>query len=271
VLIDSEDDARAYVRRWKDWGAQFIKTHPPITWQLRRAVAEEARRQGLPVVGHGEDVELMSKSVTLGYWSLEHGTLPDRFYDDVLQMLALAGTYWDPTCVIIGAGPMLLRDEPERLDDAKFRAFTPERTIRRAQTGGSWKAVGDNALRGFLFEQLASIGAAHRLGVKLLAGTDAPVQVFSGTSLHWELEHLVQAGIPPLEVLRIATQEGAAAVGAEDDLGTLEPGKLADLILLDANPLEDIKNTQTIWRVIKGGWLFDPDKLRPPASTAATK
>ncbi len=271
VLIDSEDDARAYVRRWKDWGAQFIKTHPPITWQLRRAVAEEARRQGLPVVGHGEDVELMSKSVTLGYWSLEHGTLPDRFYDDVLQMLALAGTYWDPTCVIIGAGPMLLRDEPERLDDAKFRAFTPERTIRRAQTRGSWKAVGDNALRGFLFEQLASIGAAHRLGVKLLAGTDAPVQVFSGTSLHWELEHFVEAGIPPLEVLRIATQEAAAAVGAEDDLGTLEPGKLADIVLLDANPLEDIRNTQTIWRVIKGGWLFDPDKLRPPESTSTTK
>ncbi len=52
-------------------------------------------------------------------------------------------------------------------------------------------------------------------------------------------------------------------MGAEDDLGTLEPGKLADIVLLDANPLEDIKNTQTIWRVIKGGWVFDPEKLRP--------
>jgi imidazolonepropionase-like amidohydrolase len=72
-------------------------------------------------------------------------------------------------------------------------------------------------------------------------------------------------------VLRIATEEGAAAVGAEDDLGTLEPGKLADLVLLDANPLEDIRNTQTIWRVIKGGWLFDPEKLRPPESASTTK
>ena len=72
-------------------------------------------------------------------------------------------------------------------------------------------------------------------------------------------------------MIRIATQEAAAAVGAEDDLGTLEPGKLADLVLLDKNPLEDIKNTQTIWRVIKGGWLFDPEKLRPPASILATK
>ncbi len=85
------------------------------------------------------------------------------------------------------------------------------------------------------------------------------------------MEYFVQAGLAPLEVLRIATQEGAAAVGAEGDLGTLEPGKLADLVLLDANPLEDIKNTQTIWRVIKGGWLFDPEKLRPPESASTTK
>ncbi len=65
-------------------------------------------------------------------------------------------------------------------------------------------------------------------------------------------------------MLRIATQEAATAVGAEGDLGTLEPGKLADLVLLDANPLENIRNTQTIWRVIKGGWVFDPEELRPP-------
>ncbi len=92
-----------------------------------------------------------------------------------------------------------------------------------------------------------------------------------GASFHWELEHFVQAGIPPLEVLRISTQQAAEAVGAQDDLGTLEPGKLADIVLLDKNPLEDIKNTQTIWRVIKGGWLFDPDKLRPPATASTEK
>jgi imidazolonepropionase-like amidohydrolase len=83
------------------------------------------------------------------------------------------------------------------------------------------------------------------------------------------MEHFVQAGLPPLEVLRIATQEAAAAVGAGDDLGTIEPGKLADMVLLDKNPLEDIRNTQTIWRVIKGGWLFDPEKLRPPVSASS--
>ncbi len=68
---------------------------------------------------------------------------------------------------------------------------------------------------------------------------------------------------PPLDVLRFATQASAETVGVGDDLGTLEVGKLADIVLLDANPLEDIKNTQTIWRVIKGGFVFDPEELRP--------
>jgi imidazolonepropionase-like amidohydrolase len=191
----------------------------------------------------------------------------NRFYDDVLRMLALAGTRWDPTLAVGGGNQLLLRNEPERLADEKFRAFHSEKRSRARLGQDRFKVMSDTALRGRSVERLATVHAAHRLGVRLLAGTDPPIQVsFSGVSLHWELEHLVQAGIPPLEVLRIATQEAAAAVGAEDDLGTLEAGKLADLVLLDANPLENIRNTQTIWRVIKGGWLFDPEKLRPPKS-----
>lgn len=77
------------------------------------------------------------------------------------------------------------------------------------------------------------------------------------------MEHFVKAGLAPIEVLRIATKKAAVAVGAKDDLGTLEPRLLADMILSETNPLEDIKNTQTIWRVIKGGWVFDPEKLKP--------
>ena len=108
--------------------------------------------------------------------------------------------------------------------------------------------------------------AAHQLGVKLQPGTDTRPRWFFGASLHWELECFVEAGLTPLEALRTATQEAATAVGAQDDLGTLAPGKLADIVLLDKNPVEDIESLQTIWRVMKGGWLFDPEKLRPPAS-----
>ncbi|MEE9533605.1 MAG: amidohydrolase family protein, partial [Acidimicrobiia bacterium] len=230
LRIHSEDEAQSYVRRWKERGAHFIKAYTDLPWPLHRAVAEEARRLGLPVVGHGSNVKGITKSVTLGYAVLEH-TPWNRPYDDVLQMLALAGTRWDPTLAVRWGNALLLRDEPERLADGKFRAFTPEWLIRFGQTGShTWTTLGDKALRGNWVERLASIRAAHRRGVKLQAGTDAfpGVPIFYGSSLHWELEYFVQAGIPPLEVLRIATQEGAAAVGAEDNLGTLEVGKLAD-------------------------------------------
>jgi imidazolonepropionase-like amidohydrolase len=81
--------------------------------------------------------------------------------------------------------------------------------------------------------------------------------------VHRELRSFVAAGIPPLEVLRIATQKAAEAVGAGDDLGSIEVGKLADIVLLDGNPLDDIENSKAVWRVIKGGWVFDPEELRP--------
>ena len=206
---------------------------------------------------------------------LEHSPYRSpRPNDDVLQMLAAAGVHWDATVGIDGGSDLLLREEPERLADAKLRAFASEADIAEAQSGGwAWKTAGDKALRGHWAEVLAGIRAAHRLGVKLQVGTDASQDPpsFFGASLHWELEFFVQAGIRPLEVLRIATQQAAEAVGAQDDLGTLEPGKLADIVLLDKNPLEDIKNTQSIWRVIKGGWLFDPDKLRPPQPAGPEK
>ncbi len=270
TLIDSEYDARAYVRRWKEWGAQFIKVYYTLPWPLQRAVAEEARRLGLPVVGHGLGFKEVTKSATLGYAVVEHAS--NRFYDDVLQMLALAGTRWDPTLAVGGGNQLLLRNEPERLADEKFRAFHSEKRSRARHGQDRFKVLSDTALRGRSVERLATVRAAHRHGVRLLAGTDAPVmEAFSGVSLHWELEYLVQAGLAPVEVLRIATQEAAAAVGADDDLGTLEVGKLADLVLLNANPLDDIKNTQAIWRVIKGGWLFDPEELRPAAPATSSR
>jgi imidazolonepropionase-like amidohydrolase len=274
LQIDNEQDAREYVRQFKQRGVSFIKVYPTLSWKLKRVVAEEAHLAGLPVVGHGTHVEEITKSVGLGFFSVEHEIDEDRVYDDVLQMLAASGTRWDPTLAVMGADSLLLRDEPEELTNAKFKGFTPESLIAFAKSAGYYKATATDTLRGDVTRQLAALNRAKHLGVRLLVGTDAPnPECFYGSSLHWELARFVEAGFSPAEALRLATAGAAAAVGAED-LGAIAPGKLADLVLLGANPLDDIHNTETIWRVIKGGWLFDPDKLpkiAPEASSISGK
>ena len=173
----------------------------------------------------------------------------------------------DPTLAVTGSDSLLLRDEPERLVDGKFQAFTPRSYIDFALSAGYNRNVATSALRGAASSQLAAVARGRRLGVELLVGTDAPnLETFFGSSLHWELERFVEASLSPLEAIRLATKGAAAFLGAPD-LGSIESDKLSDLILLDANPPEDIHNTETIWRVIKGGWLFDPEKLKKPAST----
>ncbi len=262
--IETEAEARDCVRRWKRGGARFIKVYRTLSQPLQHAAAEEARLHGLPVVAHGTNIGEIVRGVNAGYFSLEHTALSSRFYDDVFGLLAATGTRWTPTLGARGGNAMLFRFEPERLADWKLRALNSEQRIGAAQ-GASWvRSVPDKLLHGLVAELLDGVGAAHERGVRLLAGTDIPAcpECFTGVALHWELELLVRAGLTPLEVLRIATLDAAAAVGAEADLGTLEVGKLADIVLLDASPLEDIRNTQSIWRVIKGGSVFNPEELR---------
>ena len=239
VYPTDEEDARRYVRKWKAEGAQFIKLYEWLPWPIQRAAADEARRLGLPVEAHGNSVELSVKGVTQGYAGLTHWR---PFHDDLLQMFAVAGTRWEPT---LRAGTeVFFRRDPERFRKAWFRI--PQ--------------MGDIELGGRWAEQLRTVRMAYLRGIPLTPGTDNEDQ---GLPLQWELEFYAEAGIPPIDILRFATKEAAKTVGAQDHLGTIEAGRLADLILLDANPLDDIKNTQKIWRVFKGGWMFDPKVLQP--------
>ena len=114
----------------------------------------------------------------------------------------------------------------------------------------------------------------HRAGVQFLAGTDTPpgVYIFPGFSLHEELQRFVAAGFTPLEALQTATLNPAKFLGMDDRLGTIEKGKFADLVLLDANPLEDIRNTQKIAGVVVNGRYFsrgDLDKMLMGVEEAA--
>lgn len=261
LQIYDKEDVQNHVRAWKACGAHFIKVYPSLPGSLQRVAAEEARQHGLPIVGHGLSLEEIVKSVVLGFTSLEHG--PNSLYEDVRSMLAQAGTRSDPTLSIMGGHTLLMRREPERLEDAKLRTFTPESAIRAAKSGGLFGRMPADTMNARWQNRLATLRMAHRHGIRLNLGTDSLMPgTFFGASLHWELEHFVESGLSPLEVLRLATLEAAAAVGAEEQLGSLTPGKLADVVLLEANPLDKIRNTQSIWRVVKDGWIFDPSALR---------
>ncbi len=258
VVDDAE--ARDAVRQQAESGAQFIKVYWTLSWPLHRAVAEEARRFALPVVGHGTNIEEVTRSVTLGYSSLEHRPA-SRYYDDVFSLMALTGTRWDPT--LSSARVLLFSSEPQRLEDPKLRALASPVALASLERFASAGLDSTRERRNRLW--LASVREAHVRGVRVLAGTDVsagPAADLFGAALHWELELLVEAGLSPSEVLRLATQGAAETVGASGHLGTLQVGMLADFLLLEDNPLVEIRNTQGIWRVIKDGWVFDPEALR---------
>ena len=180
------------------------------------------------MAAHGLIREEIVRGVLIGHTDEEHMISVDVYYDDLLQLLKATGTHWPPTLAL---------------------AFSviPEGSPLR--TG-----------------MQAELKRAYQAGVALHAGTDsANPRDNYGQALQAELQNFARAGIPPIEVLRIATQRSAEWVGAGDLLGSLEPGKLADVVLLDANPLDDIADTETIWPVVAGGRVFaEPQPLPAP-------
>jgi Tol biopolymer transport system component len=262
VLVRSEDQVRSGIQRHRDAGASFIKVYHTVPWPLQLVATDEARQSELPVVAHGMIVQEVVRGVTRGYAFLEHLESFSRFHGDVHQLLGMSGTYWTPTLAVMGARGALAAEEPERLANAKFCNFFP-RSCRHNVEGDTPQpdSAGAAWYRMLFNNILGDVRKARAHGVKVLLGTDRTD--YPGYAMHIELESFVRAGFTPLEVLELSTRRAAAALGVANDLGTIEPGKLADIVLLAANPLDDIRNTQAIWRVIKGGWLFDPDELRP--------
>ena len=185
--------------------------------------------------------------------SLEHGP---PLNDDIIKLFARSGTRLDPTLTVFGQGTPSKLGDPETLD-TKFRTFIPESAIPARPNRPS------DAQRTAWINGIGIYQKLHDMGVQLLDGTDALMtNVFHGPSVHWELQFYNWGGLSPIDLLRMATVVAAESVGASADLGSLQAGKIGDVVLLDANPLEDIANTMKIWRVIKGGHVFDPAAIR---------
>ena len=325
MSISNEADARKTVASIKDKGADFIKVYSLIPRQAYFALADEAKKRGIPFAGHVPISVSAAEASDAGQKSIEHmeGILLDcsteepelrktieesikdaKDTDQIRASLVRAlnetssrtletyseekatalfarfarnGTWQAPTLVVHRVGAFL--------DDKDFTNDPRLKYVRR-DLRDSWKNQDDFRLKNrtaesselgkrLLQKRLEIILAMHRAGVKMLAATDALVMyVFPGFSLHDELELFVQAGLTPMEALQTATRNPAIYLGLSDMVGTVEIGKKADLVLLEANPLENISNTKRINAVVVNGKLIPRvtlDKMLKDAEAAATR
>ena len=303
IAIKTPEDGRQAVDDLKRRGADFIKLQSLIPREAVFAIADEARKQGIPFVGHVPDAVRASEASNAGQKSFEHligvfegsSPLEDEFlkgskgparflstYEParaakLFALLAKNHTWQCPTLVWERGGNLI--DETDLAHDARAKyvpAYWKDVTWKRF-TGQILHEFNTDHLptrKRFVEKELEVVNAMHRAGVQFLAGTDTPpgVYIFPGFSLHEELQRFVAAGFTPMEALQTATLNPAKFLGMEDRLGTIDEGKLADLVLLDANPLEDIRNTQKIAAVIVNGRYLsraDLDKMLAGVEAAA--
>ena len=305
LAITTPDDGRRAVDDLKQRGVDFIKLQSLIPREAVFAVAEEARKQGIPFVGHVPDSVRASEASNAGQKSFEHligifegsSPLEDAFlkgpknegqflstFDParaaaLFALLAKNHTWQCPTLVWERGGNLIDQNDfahdsraryvPAYWKDVTWKRFT-EQIVHEFNTD-------DLATRKrFVEKELEIVNAMHRAGIPFLAGTDTPpgVYILPGFSLHEELQRFVAAGFTTMEALQTATLNPAKFLGMEDRLGTIEKGKLADLVLLDANPLDDIRNTQSIAAVIVNGRYLsraELDKILAGVEAAAGK
>ena len=303
IAIKIPEDGRRAVDDLKRRGVDFIKLQSLIPRDAVFAIADEAKKQGIPFVGHVPDSVRASEMSTAGQKSFEHligifegaSPLEDEFlkgpkgpskflatYDQdraakLFALLAKNRTWQCPTLVWERGGNLIELSDFDKDTRAKYvPAYWKDVTWKRFadQVKREFNTDDLPTRRRFVEKELQVVRAMRDAGIPFLAGTDTPpgVYIFPGFSLHEELQRFVAAGFTPLEALQTATLNPAKFLGRESDLGTIEKGKLADLVLLDANPLDDIRNTQKIAGVVANGRYFsraDLDKMLAAVERAA--
>lgn len=271
IQVRSPEEARAAVRRelaqrpdlvklWLiDTPGRLVAEEPWV-----RAAIEESHAAGVPVATHATQLSMARSAVEAGVDVLVHG-VEDRPVDDAFVQLLKTRNVAYTTTLMVREGYREVLGQQVDLSDIERRIGDPDviatyDDLAKLRPGLSrlWRSSGPAANP----VALRNLQRMQEGGVVIAAGTDAGnIGTLHGPALHRELELMAQAGLTPMQILTAATRGGARAMGRSDELGTIEAGKLADLVILNADPLQDIRNTRRIHRVIKNGVVLDPDEL----------
>jgi imidazolonepropionase-like amidohydrolase len=259
AVTESLDDALAHVRRLKALGAFSVKSYNQMRRDARQWIIEAARREEMLVVPEGGSMLQQNLTMILdGHTGIEHAIPVAPLRRDVVTLLGRSRTGYTPT-LIVGYGGVWGENYWYQMSDVfaneRLRTFVPgDQLDARARRR---MLVPEDE---FYHIELARTAKAIRdAGGSVQLGAHGQLQ---GLGAHWELWMLAQGGMTPHEALHAATKAGADYIGLGADLGSLEPGKLADLVVLDGNPLDDIRQTEKVHMVMKNGELLDADLKR---------
>ena len=260
--VDDYEDALFHVRRQKEQGAISVKSYNYLGRDQRQQVLEAARELDMIVVPEGGmRLEQNLTQIVDGHTGIEHSLSVKRIYDDIDQLWSQTGVFYSPTFVVAYGGLMgeeYWYDTTEVWKNEKLMSFTPEsivfpRSIRRP------RAPEAHYNHFFVAEEARELNA---LGVPVVIGAHGQL---AGLGAHWEFWMMEQGGFSPFEALRGATIDGARYFGMDAEIGSIEPGKLADLVVIDGNPLENIRDSQNVVYTMLNGRLYDASNMNQVA------
>ena len=264
--VRDAEHAKTVLRRYSEyWDTKTLKMYMSGNRQQRQWIIMAAKELGImPTTEGGLDWKLDLTHAMDGYSGIEHNLPIAPIYNDVVELFKLSQTTNAPTLLVSYGGPFgenWYFTTEEVIGDQKLARFMPKQELdsKARRRGGSPGPGGWFLEEEHVFKRHAEfIKRLVENGARAAVGSHGQLQ---GLGYHWELWAMQSGGMSTHDALRTATILGAEAIGFGQDLGSIEPGKLADIVVLDANPLENIRNSNTVRYVMKNGRVYDGETL----------